>query len=308
MGRTLPTKHDMARSQQTSLETALESFLRARWDLKPRTKITYAKSIKRFMRVHETIGELTADNVNDFLAANANHKTMARNDAIALRQLGEWAVKAGVFALNPLATIELPKGHGTRRKPFTDSEVAVIIKTAAESRTGMRDQAIIVLALATALRPIELWQLQLSDVDLSGGWVSVRLATTKTDAGARDVPLDPQVVAVLDSYINDVRGNAEGPLFLNARGVPITQWGFTEIYTRLRNRLRDKGVDGFMAYRARHTGITNWVRQGVEAPIVQQLAGHKSIVTTQLYIGRMSKADISTRVPRAFTATYGRAV
>ncbi len=63
-----------------------------------------------------------------------------------------------------------------------------------------------------------------------------------------------------------------------------------------------------MAYRARHTGITNWVRQGVEAPIVQQLAGHKSIVTTQLYIGRMSKTDIATRVPRAFTATYGRAI
>ena len=308
MARTFPTKHDMARSQQTPLATALESFLRARWDLKPRTKHTYAKSIRRFMRVHSMIGELTADNVNDFLAANANHKTMARNDAIALRQLAQWAVKAGIFPLNPLATVELPKGHGTRRKPFTDAEVQVIIKTAAESRTGLRDQAIVVLGLATALRPAELWQLQLSDVDLRSGWVSVRLATTKTEAGARDVPLDPQVIALLDSYIHDIRGVGEGPLFLNARGKPLTFWGFSEIHTRLRNRLREKGVDGFMAYRARHTGITNWVRQGVEAPIVQQLAGHKSIVTTQLYIGRMSKTDIATRVPRAFTATYGRAI
>lgn len=80
------------------------------------------------------------------------------------------------------------------------------------------------------------------------------------------------------------------------------------VYYRLRNRLRAKGFDGFQAYRARHTGITNWVRQGVEAPIVQQLAGHKSIATTQLYIGRMEKADIRARVPRTFTATYGRAV
>src|SRR5438874_1305987 len=70
MGRTLPTKQDMARSQQTPLTMALESFLRARWDLKPRTKVSYAKSIRRFMRVHQTIGELTADNVNDFLAAS----------------------------------------------------------------------------------------------------------------------------------------------------------------------------------------------------------------------------------------------
>lgn len=298
----------MARSQQTPLLAALESFLRARWDLKPRTKISYAKSIRRFARVHEIIGELTADNVNDFLAASANHKTMCRNDAIALRQLGAWATKAGIFAMNPLASIELPKGHGTRRKPFTDGEVRTIIATAAESRTGIRDQAIIVLGLAAALRPTELWQLQLSDVDLRAGWVTVRLATTKTEAGARDVPIDPQVVGVLDSYIHDVRGDDEGPLFLNMRGEPLSFWGFTEIYGRLRNRLREKGIDGFMAYRARHTGITNWVRQGVEAPIVQQLAGHKSIVTTQLYIGRMSKADLAARVPRAFTATYGRAV
>lgn len=308
MGRTLPTKHEMARSQQTPLGVALESFLRARWDLKPRTKLSYAKSIRRFMKTHETIGELTADNVNDFLAANAQHKTMARNDAIALRQLGAWAAKAGIFPMNPLTAIELPKGHGTRRTPFTDAEVMTIIKTAAESQTGLRDQAIIVLGLAAALRPAELWQLQLSDVDLRSGWVSVRLATTKTEAGARDVPLDPQVVALLDSYIHDARGETEGPLFLNMRGDPLTFWGFAQIYARLRMRLREKGIEGFMAYRARHTGITNWVRQGVEAPIVQQLAGHKSIVTTQLYIGRMSKADIAARVPRAFTATYGRAV
>lgn len=80
------------------------------------------------------------------------------------------------------------------------------------------------------------------------------------------------------------------------------------IHYRLRNRLKERGIDGFMAYRARHTAITNWVRQGVEAPIVQQLAGHRSIVTTQLYIGKMSKSDLAARVPRAFTAVYGRAV
>lgn len=55
------------------------------------------------------------------------------------------------------------------------------------------------LALAAGLRPIEVWQLQLSDVDLRAGWVSIRLETTKTDAGARDVPVDPQVVALLDT-------------------------------------------------------------------------------------------------------------
>jgi len=306
--RTFPTKQEMARSQQTPLASALDSFLRARWDLKPRTKLGYEKSIKRFMRTHDTVGELTSENVNDYLAGIANHKTMARNDCIALRQFSKWATKSGIFALNPLVSVELPKGHGTKRQPFTDVEAKAIIAEAAKSGNGARDQAIIVLGLATALRPKELWLLQLSDVDLRDGWLSVRLETTKTDAGERVVPLDPQVAALLDEYINDFRGTKPGPLFLNARGDPFAYWGFMSIHYRLRNRLRTKGVDGFQAYRSRHTGITNWVRQGVESPIVQQLAGHKSISTTQLYIGRMQKSDIRNRVPLAFTATYGRAV
>ena len=139
---------------------------------------------------------------------------------------------------------ELPKGHGTRRKPFSDAEAKAIISAAAESQTGVRDQAIIVLALAAGFRPIEVWQLQLSDVDLRAGWVSIRLETTKTDSGARDVPVDPQVVALLDTCINDVRGSREGPLFLNAHGDPLTHWGFMNIHYWLRNRLKAKGIDG----------------------------------------------------------------
>lgn len=88
--------------------------------------------------------------------------------------------------------MELPRAHGTKRKPFTDDEVKTVIAAAAESATGVRDKAIIVLGLATALRPVETWQLQLTDVDLREGWLSVRLDTTKTDAGERVVPLDPQ--------------------------------------------------------------------------------------------------------------------
>lgn len=130
MGRTLPTKEHMARSRQTDLGSALESFLRARWDLKPRTKRTYEKSVRRFMKLHDTIGELTADNVNGYLASTMNHKTMARNDAIALRQFGQWAAKAGIFPVNPLSAVELPKGHGTRRKPFSDAEAKAIITAA----------------------------------------------------------------------------------------------------------------------------------------------------------------------------------
>lgn len=296
----------MARSLSTSLPAAIESFDRSRWDLKPSTKRGYLKSLHRFARMHETLADLTAENVNDHLASIADHKTMARNDCIALRQFAQWATKSSIFTTDPVAGVALPKGRGGRRKPFADVEVREIIHAATDSTLGPRDRAIVVLGLSAALRPTELWQLRLSDVALREGWVTVRLETTKTDAGERTIPLDPQAIAVLDAYISDYRGHKEGPLFLNAHGDPFRYYGFMAVFARLTKRLEAKGID-FSAYRMRHTGITNWARADVTAPVLKQLAGHKSIVTTQNYIGRLAREDLA-RIPSAFSKIYGRAV
>ena len=78
------------------------------------------------------------------------------------------------------------------------------------------------------------------------------------------------------------------------------------VFGRLSRRLAQQGIQ-FQSYRMRHTGITAWARSAVSAPVLQQLAGHKSIVTTQNYIGRLSRDDLS-RVPSAFTRVFGRAV
>ncbi len=294
----------MPRSPDISLAEAVESFLRSRWDLAPRTKQGYEKSLRRFARRHDLLAELSAENVNAYLDRVADHRTMARNDAIALRQLAQWATKAHIFAQDPLASVALPKGRGGRREPLPDVDIPAIIAAAEESALGIRDKAIVMLAIAAALRPAELWQLDLDDVDIRGGWLVVRRDTTKTDAGARTIPLEPQIVAVLAEYVEDHRPPRDGRLFLNAYGDPFRYWGFMAVFSRLRARLKDRGVE-FSAYRQRHTGITNWIRAGVPAPIVQQLAGHRSFVTTQGYVGKMQKSDLA-RVPHAFSQLYGK--
>jgi integrase len=67
---------------------------------------------------------------------------------------------------------------------------------------------------------------------------------------------------------------------VNARGNAFTYWGFMALFARLHNRLREQGIE-FSAYPSQHTGITNRARAGVPAPTLQQIAGHRSIVTTQ---------------------------
>lgn len=301
----------LARSLATPLAELVASFSRSRWDLKPNTTRGYLKTFTRFGRwLNEELGraacagDLSGQHVDAFLANEANYKTMARNDCIALRQLAKWATKQGIFPSNPLAEVELPRGRGGKRKPFADGDVKAISEAAGDSTLGPRDKAIVMVGLPCALRPAELWQLKLSDVSLRECWLTVRLETTKTDAGARDIPLEPQVVAALDEYIHDYRGQREGALWLNAHGDTFTYYGFMALFARLTKRLAERGI-AFSAYQMRHTGITNWARSGIEAPILKQLAGHQSIVTTQNYVGRLGRKDLA-RIPRAFTDTYGR--
>jgi integrase len=194
--------------------------------------------------------------VNDYLASIADHRTMARNDAIALRQLSQWATKARIFVADPLASISLPKGRGGKRKPFADADVPAIIAAAGESNFGPHDRAVVIVSLAAALRLAEVWHLRLEDIDLPGGWVSIRRETTKSNSGERTIPLDPQAVAALDEDVRDCRPRGDGPLFLNAHGDPFTYWGFMALFSRLHNRLRKQGSRSrrTLAAHGHHTG------------------------------------------------------
>lgn len=304
----------MARPLSTALADASISFDRSAWNLKPVTLHGYRKSRKRygcwFEREHgrpATIRDLLSeDNVNDYVVAHAYAPTMARNDVIAFKSFSRWAVRSHIVVKDPLAGVALPRGRGTRRKPFNDAEVPAIIKAAAASGLGVRDRAIVLVGFAASARPVEVWNLQLSDLNLQEGWLNVRIETTKTDAGERTIPLDPQIVAILDEYIHDMRGTEEGPLFLTDDGQPFKYNGFKSMHYRLRDRLRKQGIK-YQAYRMRHTGITNWDRAGLSPSTIQQLAGHKSYATTQRYIGKLSKDDLA-RLPHVFTKTYGKII
>jgi len=305
VARTFTTEQPMARSLSTGLPEAIESFLRARWDLKPNTLRTYRLSLARFASQHHTLADLTAENVDDYLASIAPHRTMARNDAIALRQLAQWATKTRIFLTDPLEAVSLPRGHNRRRRPYSADELRAIIAAASDTPLGIRDRAIVITALSTGLRPAELHAIELEDVDLRDGFLRVRPETTKTASGERVVPLDPQCVEALDRYLCDERPrNAPGPFWRNAHGDPLAFGGFMAIWHRLRDRLAKQGIE-VQAYRARHTAITSWAVEGVPTSIIQQMAGHKSIVTTQAYIGRASTAELA-RYRGSFSRRFGR--
>lgn len=286
----------MARSSSSPLAGAIETF-RLSHDhvLKALTMRSYMGSLRRYA---DFVGDgpislLDDDNVTRYVASIADHRYMARSDCAVLKVFAKWCVQAGYFQRDPLASVRTPKVPKWRPKPLADNVAERAIELAAEHPTlGLRDKAIVMLSLDTGARPNEIRQLRFpEDIDLGKRLIFIREETSKTSSGHRTVPFSARTAVAVRDYIERDRPEKRGPLFLNAHGDPFTHYGFLEVHHRLRDRLREEGLNGYQAYRLRHTGITNRVRNGVSTLIVQKLAGHKSPITTQNYVGDLSEAE-----------------
>lgn len=292
------------RPLSSSLTGAMESYLRGRNDLKDRTKHDYAYAVERFVRASgDTISALTEDGVNDYLAGIRASRSMARVHTIALRLLGRWLAARGILPADPLAHVSTPKARKHRREELPDHIAEAAMEIAGRSRFGVRDRAIVMLGLCTGVRPSEMRQLRLEDVYLGQGFLRVQEDTSKTPEGHRIVPLDKRVISAIDDYVNDFRYGSGETLFLTQHGDTFTENGWASLFARLRDALRREGIEGFTAYRMRHTAITNWRRIGIHPSDMQQMAGHKSFQTTQGYIGKR-RAEELVRLPSAFSQIY----
>jgi integrase len=156
-------------------------------------------------------------------------------------------------------TVDVSKQPKKGRPPFKDEEVALILDAARDSAQSERDELIVVMSIACALRLGELHRVTWpDDVDLTERVLYVREA--KTDAGGRTVVLDPRVITLIDAYVKDWRPSQQrGPLFLTNHG------------------------DDYKSHRGRNAGIVNWWRTSVHPWDTQQMAGHKTAQQTREY-------------------------
>lgn len=304
----LTSEADVARGPETPLLDVLASFLRSRHDLRPSTLRGHSAGVRRYARLHPLLRDLTADGANEYIsdAISRRHPFVAHHDGRALTILSAWLVEARILRDDPLAGVKVPPQPSKRRQPFRDVDVPLIIRTAERTGCAERDVAIVVLALATGLRLNELRELHWpDDVDIPRGFVHVRDRSAKTEASVRTIPVDPKAVVLVESYVRDHRpSRACGPLFLNRHGDPLTYYGFSSIFRRLRAHLPAE-LD-FKIHRGRNTAITNWLRAGTDLYTTMALAGHKSPKVTERYAGRMSDEDLARLARPAFSMIYGQ--
>ena len=211
--------------------------------------------------------------------------TMARR-ATAARVFTAWAQRTGRIATDPGALLASPKPHKTLPGVLGQADTRAVLDAAAVaaddgSPVGLRDLAIMELLYATGIRVGELCALDVDEVDSSRRVVRVFGKGRKE----RSVPYGVPAAAALETWIRTARPQliqpGSGPaLFLGARGGRIDQ--------RTVRRLVHARIDAVDApdlspHGLRHTAATHLLEGGADLRSVQELLGHASLATTQVY-------------------------
>lgn len=221
-------------------------------------------------------------------SAGAARSTLARRTA-AVRTFCAWAVRAGLLTTDPAARLAAPKA--VRRLPavLRQDQAAALLDAPtipagepAEIAVTARDQAMLELLYASAIRVSELVGLDVDDVDRQRRVLRV---TGKGDK-QRTVPYGAPADRALDHWLRAGRPVLLTPtsgaaLFLGSRGGRIDQ---RMVRTVVHHRARTvPGAPDLAPHGLRHTAATHLLDGGADLRTVQELLGHSSMSTTQIY-------------------------
>ena len=206
-------------------------------------------------------------------------RTIARRIS-ALRQFFGFLVSEGTRSDDPTSTIESPKQTRTLPKILSEDEVSVLIGTAQKQGgpESIRLVALLEILYATGLRVSELCALN-SDIDLSRDELSVRGKGEKV----RVVFLSPAAKEAVRDYLK-ARKDMEEALFVDGRESAPHRITPRDIQRHLKAYVARAGITNVVTpHTLRHAFATDLLSNGADIRSVQQLLGHASINTTQIY-------------------------
>jgi integrase/recombinase XerC len=272
-----------------------ERHLVAERDLTPHTVRAYMGDIVGMlehaaMLGHRSIDTLDIRTLRSWLAKQQTlgraRTTMSRR-ATAVRVFTAWAARTGRTTSDPGALLGSPKAHRTLPPALRVDEARALLEAAATraddgSPVGLRDAAILELLYATGIRVGELCGLDVDDLDRERRVVRVFGKGRKE----RTVPFGKPAERALDTWTRNGRPHlavtgSGAALFLGARGRRIDQ---RVVRALVHARLADvPGAPDLGPHGLRHTAATHLLEGGADLRTVQELLGHASLATTQIY-------------------------
>ena len=223
--------------------------------------------------------------IEDLRGRKGYRDTTTARKVASIKSFFGFLSENNIITEDPTESIGSPRVGRTLPKFLPEEEVTSLLDTAYKSGTneGHRDAVIMELLYATGLRVGELVSLNMQDVDLSESYIRCMGKGSKE----RIVHLYPKALEELRRYLKHARvalighRRTEPSLFVNHRGERLTrQW----VWTILKTYAQKAGIQQKITpHTLRHSFATHLLQNGASLRHVQELLGHSSISTTQVY-------------------------
>ena len=260
-------------------------YARIEKGMSPNTVSSYVSDVKAFL---ETSGcrpaEVVPESLTDYLEERSDilSKRSQARFLSSVRSFFDWMILEGEIKDNPCDSIDGPKLGRYLPEVLSVDEVTAIIESV-DTRTwqGARDKAILEMLYGCGLRVSEACTLLISHIYLQDGFVRVIGKGDKE----RLVPLGASAIAAFEEYLA-VRPEAYGRenddrAFINRFGKPLSR---VAVFNMVRKQALVAGVTkNISPHTFRHSFATHLVENGADLRVVQEMLGHESILTTELY-------------------------
>lgn len=271
-------------------------FVKVEKGLAKNSSSSYENDLQRYLLFLQNelkisdLGGVTLQHIETFLEEltelGLTTSTIARNIS-SIRSFHEFAVVENLAQANPAELVELPKKAQKLPEVLETHEVEKIIDQADRTdNAGIRDVAILETLYATGMRVSELTDLEMDRLFFEIGFIRVIGKGNKE----RLVPVGNAAQSSIEHYLEMVReefiskknrAKAENKLFLNQRGGPLSRMSIWNIVNKYAQKAKiEKNV---YPHIFRHSFATHLLEGGADLRAVQEMLGHTSILTTEIY-------------------------
>lgn len=277
-------------------ETAItnyKNYLRIERSLSDNTIDNYARDLKKLTRYLEQLDkpidplQITREDLQEFIYTIAK-EVQARSQArviSGLKGFFNYLVFEDYRTDNPIDLIESPKIGRKLPDTLSEEEIDALIDAIDLGKPqGERNRAMLETLYSCGLRVTELISLKLSDLYFEEGFINV---VGKGDK-QRFVPISEHTQKYINIYRNELRNHIDVKpehvdiLFLNRRGRQLTR---AMIFTIIKNLAVKAGIKkNISPHTFRHSFATHLLQNGADLRSIQQMLGHESITTTEIYM------------------------
>ena len=264
------------------------------------TLTSYRRDLRRYLEFLDEQGVTDVDAIDEQLVSaflmrlregDDDHPALSATSAgrtvVAVRGFHKFCVTDGLATGDPAAGVRPPSPARRLPKALPLADVEAILEAAGSAGTtlALRDRALLEVLYGTGARISEAVGLDVDDVD------RVEAAVVLRGKGGKEriVPIGSYALTAVDAYLTRARpelatvgtGERAGALFLNARGGRLSRQSAWTVLAKAADRA---GVTRDVSpHTLRHSFATHLLEGGADVRVVQELLGHASVTTTQIY-------------------------